>query len=92
MVTKMRIAALVAAATMSVTSPVLAQSPHQHRRTFPQINSRSGRQAFARVPGTAPFSPDPAMTGGGSPSDPVNNPMTSGGGSMGYNKYMGHAH
>jgi hypothetical protein len=26
------------------------------------------------------------------PSDPVNNPTTSGGGSMGYNKYMGHAH
>jgi hypothetical protein len=92
MIMKSKIAALVAVATVSIASPVLAQSAHPHRWNSAQANSRRGVHAFARVPGAAPFSPDPAMTGGGSPSDPVNNPTTSGGGSMGYNKYMGHAH
>lgn len=81
MVTKSKIAALVAIAIVSIASPVLARSPDPHH-----WNSRSGLHAFATVPGAAP------LTGRGSPSDPVNNPLTSGGGSMGYNKYMGHAH
>lgn len=92
MVTKSKIAALVAVAAVSIASPVLARSPYPHRWNSPQANPRSGLQSFATVPGAAPSSRDPAATGVGSSSDPVNNPTTSGGGSMGYNKYMGHAH
>jgi hypothetical protein len=45
-----------------------------------QRDTASGMRAYNYVPQAA------------QPSDPVNNPITSGGGSMGYNKYMGHAH
>jgi hypothetical protein len=88
MVTKSKIAALVAVAAVSVASPVFARSPHPHRWNSSQANPHSGLHAFATVTGAAP-SLDP---GGRSPSNPVDNPATAGGGSMGYNHYMGHAH
>ena len=71
--------ALVAAVGMAATA-FARTGPHRH--THNVAPDRPGYGSYA-------YAPDPGFT---SRSDPVNNPTTAGGGSMGYNKYMGHAH
>jgi hypothetical protein len=84
MINKSKFAFMVTVALSSMASPAFAQiartAPHRH-----VYNLAPDRPAY----GANDHAPDPGVA---SPSDPVNNPGTSGGGSMGYNKYMGHAH
>jgi hypothetical protein len=71
-------------ALATIASPAFAATTRTvpHRRLYNLAPDRRGYDVYDYAPdqGVAP------------PSDPVNNPSTSGGGSMGYNKYMGHAH
>jgi hypothetical protein len=67
------------ALAVAVSAPAFARTMHNQQR-----DSASGLRAYNYAP-----QPTPQAT---QPSDPMNNPTMSGGGSMGYNKYMGHAH
>jgi hypothetical protein len=84
MINKWKFAFMVAVALSSMASPAFARVARTapHRRVY---NFAPDRPAY----GANDYAPDPGVA---SPSDPVNNPAMSGGGSMGYNKYMGHAH
>jgi hypothetical protein len=89
---KSRLAAFALVAAIGAATPAVAfaanhaqlhrSSPSQFVRYGRNADRANGLGAYARVPGA------PSVTA----ADPVNNPATSGGGSMGYNKYMGHAH
>jgi hypothetical protein len=89
---KSRLAAIALVAAIGAATPAVAfaanhaqlyrASPSQFVPYGRNADRANGLDAYARVPGSASVTP----------SDPVNNPITSGGGSMGYNKYMGHAH
>jgi hypothetical protein len=88
---KSRLAAIALVAAIGAATPAVAfsanqaqlygSSPSKFVRHGRNADRANGLGAYASVPGSAVM-----------PSDPVNNPVTSGGGSMGYNKYMGHAH
>jgi hypothetical protein len=67
------------ALAVAVSAPAFARTMHHQQR-----DNVSGLRAYNYAPQATPQATQP--------SDPVNNPITSGGGSMGYNKYMGHAH
>ena len=78
---KSTLAVIALAAAVGMAAPALARTaPHRHTHNVAPDRPGYGSYAYAPDPGVA------------SPSDSVNNPTTSGGGSMGYNKYMGHAH
>jgi hypothetical protein len=89
---KSRLAAIALVAAIGAATPAVAfaanhaqlyrSSPRQSVPYRQNADRANGLGAYARVPGPESVTP----------SDPVNNPVTSGGGSMGYNKYMGHAH
>jgi hypothetical protein len=67
------------ALAVAVSAPAFARTMHHQQR-----DSVSGSRTYNYAPQATPQATQP--------SDPVNNPTDSGGGSMGYNKYMGHAH
>ena len=80
---KSKLALLAVIATATIASPAFAQDAtavtHRHHYVHRSVNNdRPGYQAYARV---APA---------GNPTDPVNNPAMTGGGSMGYNACAGH--
>jgi hypothetical protein len=78
---KSKLAAVALVAAVGVAAPAFARTA-LHRHTHNVAPDRPGYGSYA-------YAPDPGVA---SSSDPVNNPTTSGGGSMGYNKYMGHGH
>lgn len=89
MINKSKCAFTVAVALSSMASPAFAAGtvPHRHVYNFAQDRPAYDAYDYAPNPGVAlPSGPV------NKPSDPVNNPTSSGGGSMGFNKYMGHAH
>jgi hypothetical protein len=78
---KSKLAAIALVTAVGVASPAFARTaPDRH--THNVAPDRPGYGSYA-------YAPDRGVV---SPSDPVNNPATTGAGSEGYNKYMGHAH
>jgi hypothetical protein len=78
---KSKLAAIALVAVVGVATPAFARNAvNRHNHNVAPDRPGYGSYAYAPKPGVS------------SPSDPVNNPATTGAGSEGYNKYMGHAH
>lgn len=87
MINKSKVGFMAAVTLLSIATPAFSwtgrTAPHRHVYNLPD-------------PPVYDQAPDPGVARPSNPadkpSDPVDNPTTSGGGSMGFNKYMGHAH